>query len=184
VDKLFSYTKFMVKEDHRVVRWCPKKMYERYSAVETIAFEIRKSVQHKTRVKFGRDDIELSTRDPNTTVWRKQPLPSNLPKIDLDRTSSHAPTSTPPPGRPGRNEMLAEAIEGVVAHRRVVEEAEAAKARKRQFSDSDSDSEGAKKARGEIQQDNQQTKQVDMQVGEQPDGQAGGKGGVHGGCTG
>ena len=37
VDKLFSYTRGMVKQDHRVVRWYPRQMYDRYRAVESIA---------------------------------------------------------------------------------------------------------------------------------------------------
>ena len=45
VDKLFSYTRGMVKQDHRLVRWFPKQMYDRYRAVESVAYEIRKSSQ-------------------------------------------------------------------------------------------------------------------------------------------
>ena len=83
VDNLLSYTKGIIKKDHRVVRWFPKEMYDRYKAVETIAHDIRKNLQHKTRVKLGRDDIELSTRAPESTVWKRQPLPPNLPRINL-----------------------------------------------------------------------------------------------------
>ena len=37
VDKLFRYTKGM-KKDHRIVRWYPKQMYDRYRAVESVAY--------------------------------------------------------------------------------------------------------------------------------------------------
>ena len=102
VDKLFSYTRGMVKQDHRLVRWFPKQMYERYRAVESVAYEIRKSSQHKTRVKIGRNDIELSIRESGSTAWRRHSLPDNLPKIDLDCTFRSLTVSSPPPGRPGR----------------------------------------------------------------------------------
>ena len=103
VDKLFSYTKRMVG-DNRIVRWYPKQMYDRYRAVESIAYHIRKSVKHKTRVSIGKDDIELCTREPTSNFWRIQPLPGNLPQFDLHHPNSFsAPSSSsPPPGRPGR----------------------------------------------------------------------------------
>ena len=43
VDMVMSHTRFMVKKDHRVVRWYPKQMYQRYRAVEAIAYEMRKT---------------------------------------------------------------------------------------------------------------------------------------------
>ena len=36
VDRLMAHTREIVKQDHRVVRWFPKQMYERYGAVESI----------------------------------------------------------------------------------------------------------------------------------------------------
>ena len=45
VDKLFSYTRGMVKQDHMVVRWYPRQMYDRYRAAESIAYEIRKKTE-------------------------------------------------------------------------------------------------------------------------------------------
>ena len=104
VDKIFSYTRGMVKQDHRIVRWYPRQMYDRYRAVESIAY-IRKKLSHKTRVKIGRKDIELSTRETGSTVWKRQALPDNLPKFDLDSSSGPATSSSPPPGRPGRSQL-------------------------------------------------------------------------------
>jgi hypothetical protein len=105
VDKLFTYTRGMVKQDHRLVRWFPKQMFDRYRAVESVAYEIRKNLKHKTRVKIGKSDIELSTRETGCTVWRRQTLPDNLPEIDLDCSFRPAMPSTPPPGRPGRDQI-------------------------------------------------------------------------------
>ena len=95
------HTRHMVKQDHRVVRWYPRQMYERYRAVESIAYEMRKKQQLKTRVKIGREDIELSVREAGSTVWRRQSLPWNLPDFDLTESRPIAPSS-PPTGRPGR----------------------------------------------------------------------------------
>ena len=55
VDMVMAHTRYMVKKDHRVVRWYPKQMYERYRAVEAIAYEIRRTKNIKTRVKIGKD---------------------------------------------------------------------------------------------------------------------------------
>ena len=130
VNKVFTYTKRMVKEDHRVVRWFPKQMYDRYREVEAIAYNIRQTLEHKTRVKVGLQDIELCTRLPDSGIWRRQRLPSNLPSIDLDCTSRPDMSLSPPPGRPGREEMLAEAVRGVLSSRVEMEEAQAELARK------------------------------------------------------
>ena len=67
VDRLMAYTREMVKPDHRVVRWYPKQMYERHRAVESIAYDIRKTMKNKTRVKIGRSYIELSIRKNGST---------------------------------------------------------------------------------------------------------------------
>ena len=145
MNKVFTYTKRIIKEDHRVVRLFPKQMYDRYREVESIAYNIRKRLEHKTRVKVGLEDIELCTRMPDSGVWRRQRLPSNLPTIDLDCTSRPDMSLSPPPGRPGREEMLAEAVRGVLSSRSEMEEARAELAKKNEekkrqlSSDSDSD---------------------------------------------
>ena len=90
-----------------VVRWFPRQMYDRYRAVESVAYEIRKNLKQKTRVKIGRGDIELSIRETGSNFWRKQVLPDDLPAIDLDNTYRPADIpSSPPPGRPGRHLMF------------------------------------------------------------------------------
>ena len=98
-----SHTRFMVKQDHRVVRYYTRQMYERYRAVESIAYDMRKTQKLKTRVKIGRNDIELSTREASSTVWKKQLLPDNLPKFEMTEHSNARAPSSPPPGRPGRD---------------------------------------------------------------------------------
>ena len=100
VEKLMTYTRGMVKQDHRVLRWFPKEMYERYRAVESIAYDIRKTLNQKTRVKLGRNDIELHVRELGSRYWRRQTLPDNLPEIDMEPTSRPSLVASPPPGRP------------------------------------------------------------------------------------
>ena len=107
VDKVLQHTKYMSKRDHRVVHWFPTQMKERRKAIEKIAFEIRDAGRaHKvrTRVRVGREDIELSTRLPSGR-WIRELLPTDLPAIDLFYSSGPVQTSSPPPGRPGREAM-------------------------------------------------------------------------------
>ena len=58
-----------MKEDHRLVRWFPKQMYDRYDAVENLAYNIRVEDKLKTRIRIGRNDLELSTRNPKSKFW-------------------------------------------------------------------------------------------------------------------
>ena len=83
VDMLMNHTRSMVKQDHRVIRWFPKQIYQRYRAVESLAFNIRKSLNRKTRVKLGKNDVELSVKEPGSSFWKKQVLPDHLPEIDM-----------------------------------------------------------------------------------------------------
>ena len=101
-------------------------------------------VKLRTRVKVGRHDLEFSTRMTNSSVWRNQPLPNNLPQIDLDPNTSPTNSSSPPPGMPGRSEMLASAIGDILANNKAIEAAKSAQSKanedmKRQLSDSDSE---------------------------------------------
>ena len=99
VDSLFSYTRMMVKKDHRVTRWIPRKMYQRFSALQTVAYNMRKKDGVKTRVKIGHCDLELSIREQGSSFWKRCQLPENLPRIDVNVDTS------PPPGRPGREHL-------------------------------------------------------------------------------
>ena len=110
---VMSHTRYMVKKDHRVVRWYPWQMYERYRAVESLAYDFRKNKNQKTRVKVGKDDLELSTREAGSSVWKKQVLPDSLPKFEMAEFRP-AMASSPPPGRPGSGQMFGEADDIVV----------------------------------------------------------------------
>ena len=108
VDKIFRHTRVMVKDDHKVVRWFPKEIFERFQSLDFISFNMReeskkKGVKLRTRVRVGKDDLEFSTKTDNGR-WLHQPLPNGLPKIDLQARGRPSLTSSPPPGRPDRGE--------------------------------------------------------------------------------
>ena len=70
-------------------------MYQRFSALQTVAYNMRKNDGVKTRVKIGQSDFELSIREQGSSFWQRCDLPTDLPKIESNSTS-------PPPGRLGR----------------------------------------------------------------------------------
>ena len=161
-DSIFTYTKVM-KGENRVVRWFPKEIFARYNALEKFAFTIRDQRSEnkiKTKVKIGQCDLELFTKDPlepNSRYWRKHLLPQDLPKIELNLQRRTSFGSSPPPGRPGRSEMLAEAVKAVNVHQSALEDAAKALAekrgedRKRIHSSGSEDEEPAKSMRVENQ---------------------------------
>ena len=100
VNNLFKYNKNMRHKDHRVVHWCPKQLFPRYKAVESIAYTLRQEEHLKTRVKVGIDDIELSTRNPDSKIWKRYQLEGNLPKINLNNQT----TKSPPSGKTTRDQ--------------------------------------------------------------------------------
>ena len=100
VDTVFKHTRNMVQKDHRVTRWTPKQMFDRFRAIQSLAYTIRQEEGLKTRVKIGQTDFLLSTRSLNSSIWRPRTLPSHLPEIDLDQIRTTLSTDTHPPGRP------------------------------------------------------------------------------------
>ena len=98
VDNLFSYTRGMVKKDHRVTRWIPRRMYSRFRALQAIAYDMRKTDGVKTRVKIGQSDFQFSIREQGSSYWRRCQLPPSLPNIEVNNWYS------PLPGRPGMKE--------------------------------------------------------------------------------
>ena len=80
-------------------------MEERRDAVEKIAFEIRAAGRENqsrtmTRLRVGREDIELSTKVASGR-WRRELLPHGLPAFDLLYSPGPEQSSSPPPGGPG-----------------------------------------------------------------------------------
>ena len=44
VDRLFRHTRVICKADHRLVRWIPKEFYERFRALESMAYSLRQDM--------------------------------------------------------------------------------------------------------------------------------------------
>ena len=108
VDKVFKHTKYMAKRDHRVIHWFPRQMKERREAVEKIAYDIRvagTTSKVRTRVRVGREDLELCTKLPGGK-WQRELLPPDLPAIDLLYSSEPVQSLSPPPGRPGIDDLI------------------------------------------------------------------------------
>ena len=108
VNMIYKHTRVMVKQDHNVVRWYHKELFERFQALDSISYSMREEMKQKgirlrTRVTVGKNDLEFSTKMPGGR-WKYQPLPAGLPKIDLECASRPSLTSSPPPGRPDRVE--------------------------------------------------------------------------------
>ena len=82
-------------------------MYQRFSALQTVAYKMRKNDGVKTRVKIGQSDFELSIREQGSSFWQRCVLPTDLPKIETTNLFSSLQNSTsPPPGRPGRERQI------------------------------------------------------------------------------
>ena len=97
VDYIFNHTSSMMRPDHRVMRWIPRQMFERFKAMQGVAYKIRKEEGLKTRVKIGQKDFQLSVRAPTSSRWCVRNVPSSLPEVELYQDSSF---DSPPPGRP------------------------------------------------------------------------------------
>ena len=63
-------------------------MFERFRAIQSIAYKIRKEEGLKTRVKIGQVDFQLSVRASPSSRWCLRKLPLGLPTFDLDLDSS------------------------------------------------------------------------------------------------
>ena len=74
VDTIYSYTRNIMKRDHRVFPYLPKEMYRRYRAAESFLFNVRHEEKLKTKVKIGQKDLILLTKVPGSLYWRKCPV--------------------------------------------------------------------------------------------------------------
>ena len=88
VDLIFNHTSSIMRPDHRVIRWIPRQMFERFKAIQSLAFKIRKEEGLKTRVKIDHVDFQLSVRAQTSSRWCCRKLPNELPEFDLEQNSS------------------------------------------------------------------------------------------------
>ena len=84
VDTVYSHTRRINRQDHRVFPYIPKELYRRYRAAESHMYEVRHEKKVKTKVRIGFEDLVLATKAAGSSYWRMCPLPRNLPAVDLD----------------------------------------------------------------------------------------------------
>ena len=58
-------------------------MYNRYRAIESLAYDLRKRLSKMTRVKIGKGNIELFCKDAGSRFWNKHVLPEDLPNFEV-----------------------------------------------------------------------------------------------------
>ena len=98
VNTIYSYAKYLQK-DQRLVTYIPHQFYDRYRALESLAYTLRHSeLKYKTRVKMGSSDLILYKKKPGESTWSVIPTPHDLPPVNMNAAPAQ-PTSTPPPGR-------------------------------------------------------------------------------------
>ena len=115
VNFLMSFTKYMRRDEKEkkpsILKYIPKELFARFSAVESAAFQIRKQSNFKaaTNVSFGDTDFVLKTRSKDIhpegtkTPWTQLepvPLPEDLPKFELNPASRTLRSPALAPGRP------------------------------------------------------------------------------------
>ena len=123
VNFLMSFTQYMRRDKTEdrpsIEKYIPKELFARYSAVEKIAFEIRKESNFKlaTNVSFGERDFVLKKRSKDIqpggtkTPWRQLdpvPLPEDLPKFETRLMRAEPRTLRSPTQAPGRPALTPE----------------------------------------------------------------------------
>ena len=123
VNFLMSFTQYMrrdMKENRpSIEKYIPRELFNRYSAIEKEAYEIRKQSNFKsaTNVSFGDTDFILKTRSKDIqpggtrTPWHQlEPmiLPKHLPEFELRLESTAPRTPRSPDLAPGRPPLTPE----------------------------------------------------------------------------
>ena len=84
VNTIYRYAKYL-RKDQRLVPYIPHQFYDRYRAMERIAYELRHSEpKYKTRVKMGSSDLILYKKKPGESTWTVLTSPTGLPAVRLD----------------------------------------------------------------------------------------------------
>ena len=107
------------KDTPSIEKYIPKELFTRYSAIEKLAFEIRKQSNFRsaTNVNFGEKDCVLKTRSKDihpggTRVpWRHidpVTLPDDLPEFEMRMVSAAPRTLRSPTQAPGRPALTPE----------------------------------------------------------------------------
>ena len=100
VRQCFAYCKFLKNKDSQILQFFPLEFREQFRTLDTIAYKLRKpenshDVKYKTRIRYGKQGLELEKRNPVFRNWIKVRVPQ-LPPVDLDPVPLATASSSPP----------------------------------------------------------------------------------------
>ena len=93
----------------KVMKYIPRQLYNRWDALQSLAYNIRKESNWNTQTKIGhgKDDFVLQTRIKGEKAWGgDRKLPEYLPNIELEFLSREARSPTTAPGREKYKSMM------------------------------------------------------------------------------
>ena len=93
----------MKNKDSQILQFFPPEFREQFRTLDAIAYKLRKpeslsEVKYKTRIRFGKQGLELEKRNPELRNWIKVKVPQ-LPPVDLDPVPLATASSSPPKER-------------------------------------------------------------------------------------
>lgn len=95
---IFSYVKNL-KQGTNVSMWIPPQFYQRFRALDEVAFKLRRSSENwRTKIKFGTSDLLLMKKPRIGGTWSSVDV-TDLPPIDLQVQPILSLNASPPRGR-------------------------------------------------------------------------------------
>ena len=106
-DWVMSHTRWIPEVEEgqvsaKVIKYIPRQLYNRWNAIQGLAFQIRKDSNWgvQTKIGHGTDDFFLQTRPKGDTIWSSDvKLPGDLPKVELAFMSREIRSPNSAPGR-------------------------------------------------------------------------------------
>ena len=101
---VYRYTRFLRDNHLKVFMYVPHMFYGQFNHLSNIAHKYRlPPSSHKTRIKFGRENMYLQVKAPGAHVWQVVQV-HNLPPLSSQHHSPELDVSpTPAPGRNREN---------------------------------------------------------------------------------
>ena len=71
---VFTYCKFLKNKDSQILQFFPQEFREQFRTLDAIAYKLRKpesshEVKYKTRIRYGKQGLELEKRNPALRNW-------------------------------------------------------------------------------------------------------------------
>ena len=102
VAKIYQKT-FIMRKESRIITYIPKQFYNRFRTISEFEYNLREEEKCRTRIKMGLRDLQLFRKDGPGGKWELVSLPTGLPPVELNSSSSLAESGSPAPGRPGQS---------------------------------------------------------------------------------